>query len=232
MKSTFSENAQLAGTKTWSFIIAFILVLLIAGCGVDESDGTVTNTVALPGDDTIPLNLYCTDIGIHNETCILDDPANPYARSPIDNDGKFVLDADAPSATARFYLWGTALARGIGAPGENQFYVAYNLHLMWASSNSELTRLQALRAYRSYLDNYFDSVTFFEIPLDSGIFFPQGLNLFTGQLLFDPTDVNNTYTGPRLFNPDPNVNKDMASVEVGEWGYFYDQTLELFTRNF
>jgi hypothetical protein len=232
MINTYTENAQ----KTARLLLLALLsalVFLMTACGeVDSDDGDERNTVQLPTDDSIPLDLYCADIGLHTETCILDDPANPYARTPMDNEGKFELDALAPSATAKFYLWGTALARGVGAPGENQFFVAYSLHLMWASSNSELTRLQAIRAYRSYLDNYFDSVTFFEIPVDSDIFFPQSLNLFTGQLLFDPTDITNTFNGPRLFNIDPMVNSDMASVEVGEWGYFYDQTLELFTKNF
>jgi len=208
-----------------------VLLLAIAGCGKGGSDGDVENSIELPTDDTIPLDLKCADVGLYTETCVLDDKSNPYRNSVITEVNKFTLDADAPSYTARFYLWATALARGIGAGGENQFYVAYNLHLMWGASNSELTRVQALRAYQSYLDNYFDSLTYFEIPLDSEIFFPQSLNLFTGQLLFDPTAATNTYTGPRLFNPDPAINRDMASVEVGSWGYFYDQDLELFTGN-
>jgi len=211
--------------------LAAVLLLALGGCGVDEDDGEVRNTVALPTDDTIPLNLYCADIGITPDTCVLDDPGNPYARSSVTEDNKFDLDADAPSATARFYLWATALARGAGNPGENQFYVAFNLHQMWASSNSELTRLQALKAYRAYLDNYFDSVTFFEIPVGSGNLFPQSLNQGVGQMLFDPTDVGNTFgTSTRLFNPDPNINRDMASMETGGWGYFYDQTNEIFTK--
>ena len=227
MHVTKNRNTRLGG---WRGALAAVLLLAVAGCGVDESDGDQRNAVALPTDDSIALDLYCADIGITPNTCVLDDPANPYARTPMSVELKFELDADAPSATARFYLWATALARGIGAPGENQFYVALNLHRMWASSNSELTRLQALKAYRAYLDNYFDSTTFFEIPIDSGNFFPQSLNLFTGQMLFDPTDVSNTFTSTRLFNPDPNINRDMASIEVGSWGYFYDQTNEIFTR--
>ncbi|MBT8433496.1 MAG: hypothetical protein KJN95_02460 [Gammaproteobacteria bacterium] len=213
----------------WRLLIAGILALALSGCGeVDESDGDIRNTVALPTDDTIPLDLYCDDIGIFGEDCILDDPANPYATSPLSVELKFELDADAPSATARFYLWGTALAKGIGATGENQFYVALNLHRMWASSTSELTRLQALKAYRSYLDNFFNSTTFFEIPVDSGNFVPQSLNIFTGEMLFDPVDITNTFTSTRLFNPDMAINRFEAEIEVGIWGYFYDQNTEEF----
>lgn len=229
MTAKINRKAYIKGVIDWRLLVTGMLILVLSGCGeVDDNDGSVVNTVALPTDDTIPLDLYCEDIGLFTETCILDDPANPYANSPISEDLKFDLDADAPSFTAKFYLWGTALAKGIGAPGENQFYVALNLHRMWASSNSELTRLQALRAYRSYLDNYFESSTFFEIPLDSGNFVPQSLNIFTGEMLFDPADITNTYTSARLFNPDPNVNRFEAEIEVGEWGYFYDQNTEEF----
>lgn len=229
MTAKINRKAYIKGVIDWRLLVAGMLILVLSGCGeVDDDDGTVVNTVALPTDDTIPLDLYCEDIGIFTETCILDDPANPYATSPLSVDLKFELDADAPSFTAKFYLWGTALAKGIGAPGENQFYVALNLHRMWASSNSELTRLQALRAYRSYLDNYFNSTTFFEIPVDSGNFVPQSLNIFTGEMLFDPADISNTFTSTRLFNPDPNVNRFEAEIEVGIWGYFYDQITEEF----
>ena len=207
-------------------------VLAVAGCGGSGSGGTVSNTVQLPTDDTIPLDLYCADIGVRNNKCVLDDPGNPYARASVTDETKFTLDAAAPSATAKFYLWATALARGAGAPGENQFYVALYLHQMWAASNSELSRLQALKAYRSLLDNYFNSVTFFEIPINSGNFFPQNLNIFTGQMLFDPTNITNTFTSTRLFSPDPNINRDMANIEVGSWGYFYDQNTGQFTKNF
>ena len=215
---------------SWRLLLGGLLLVLLAGCGVDDDDGEVRNSVALPTDDTIPFDLHCEDIGIFPNTCVLDDPNNPYARSIVSEATKFELDADAPSSTARFYVWATALARGAGAPGENQFYAALNLHRMWASSNSESTRLQALKAYRAYLDNFFDSITFFEIPVNSGNFFPQSVNEFTGEMLFDPVDGTNTFNSTRLFNPDPNINRDMASMTVGSWGYFYDQTTEIFTK--
>jgi len=231
MKITSNPMAHTTSLKGKALIL-LAMVMLISSCGKDSDDGDIVNTVDLPTDDTIALKLHCADVGIFEETCILDDPANPYARAIVSEDNKFDLDAEAPSATAKFYLWGTALARGAGAPGENQFFTALNLHRMWAASNSELTRLQAIRAYRSLLDNYFNSVTFFEIPLDSENFFPQNLNMFTGQLLFDPTDLNNTFTTSRLFSADPNVNKDLANQEIGVWGYFYDQDVQQFIKNF
>ena len=137
---------------------------------------------------------------------------------------------DAPSETARFYLWATALAKGIGAPGENQFNTAQALHRMWDQNQNELTRTQALRAYRSYLDNYRNSVTFFEIPVDSDQFFPFSLDRFTGEMLFDPTNVSNQAgTAGQLFAADPGANQLLASEEVGMWGYFYDTDTRIFT---
>jgi hypothetical protein len=231
MKASWNKNMNCTSIKTRVFVL-LVVTLLIAGCGKDSDDGSVINTVQLPTDDSIPFVLRCTDVGIKNETCILDDSNNPYSRAAVNEGTKFGLDADAPSFTAKFYLWGTALARGAGAPGENQFYTALNLHRMWAASNSEITRLQAIRAYRSLLDNYFNSVTFFEIPIDSKKFFPQNLNRFTGQLLFTPTDLTNTFPSSRLFSEDANVNKDLANQEIGTWGYFYDQNTQQFIKNF
>ena len=218
-------------TASWRLLLGGLLLLALGGCGVSDSDGEARDSIALPTDDTIPFELYCADIGIYPNQCVLDDPDNPYARSIVSEKTKFELDADAPSATAKFYVWATALARGAGNPGENQFYAALNLHRMWASSTSETTRLQALKAYRAYLDNFFDSVTFFEIPVGSGNLFPQSLNQGVGQMLFDPTDVTNTFgTSTRLFNPADAINRDEASKLVGSWGYFFDQTTEIFTK--
>lgn len=228
MKVKMNRNAHFKVQGLWGLLATLLLVMALSSCGVDESDGEERNIVTLPTDDTQPFNFHCADMGVYPNTCVLDDSDNPYSRSIVSEDTKFDLDADAPSATARFYLWATALARGAGAPGENQFYAALNLHRMWAASNSELTRLQALKAYRSYLDNFFGSSTFFEIPVDSGDFFPFSLNVFTGEMLFDPVDITNTFTSTRLFNPDPLINRDMASMEVGVWGYYYDQATEEF----
>lgn len=231
MKATLNKNMDRVGLKSKA-IVLLAVTFLVVGCGKDSDDGTVTNTIQLPTDDSIPLVLRCANVGLKGEKCVLDDPKNPYARVIVNEKNKFALAADAPSATAKFYVWATALAKGAGAPGENQFFVALYLHRMWAASNSEPTRLQALRAYRSFLDNYFNSVTFFEIPIGSENFFPQNLNTFTGQLLFDPTALTNTFTSTRLFSADLNVNKNLANQKIGLWGYFYDQNTQKFIKNF
>jgi hypothetical protein len=133
------------------------LLGLLAACGGSEG-GYEVDQVELPVDYT--LNLYCEDAGIADSRCILDDPENPYARSLVNNETKFELYDNSPSAKSDFYLWATALAR---APiGENQYYTALSLHDLYTQGGSEVARDQAKRAYRSLLDNYYDSLTFFE----------------------------------------------------------------------
>jgi len=216
-------NTPILNARKVSFLpVLAAALLLLSGCGKDSSDGEVATIVALPTDDTIPFNLYCKDIGLVINSCVLDDPNNPYARSPLTTELKFELSADAPSETARFYLWATALAKGIGAGGENQFYAAQALHRMWSASGSELTRTQALRAYQSYVDNFRGSSTFFEIPLESEDFFPFSLDQFAGEMLYDPTNASNlSGTATPLFSPDFATNVARANQAIGEWGYLY-----------
>ena len=228
MMTKTAANAQ-SVTRIF-FLALFSSLLLLSACGKSSSDGDERNNVDLPTDDSQPFSLYCNNVGLFGEDCVLEDPENPYARSAVTEDNKFQLDADAPSSTARFYLWATALARSAGAGGENQFYVALNLHRMWAASDSEITRKQALRAYQSYLDNFLNSVTFFEIPVGSGETFPFSLDKFSGEMLFDPADTDNTFTSARLFNDDPDINRSLANQQVGEWGFFFDQDAEIFTE--
>ena len=221
---------SILNARKLSLLVLSGLLLALSGCGKDSEDGDIVNVIDLPTDDTRPFSLYCPNIGLFNETCVLDDPDNPYARSPIDEESKFELSADAPSETARFYLWATALAKGIGAPGENQFNTAQALHRMWDQNQNEISRTQALRAYQSYLDNYRNSVTFFEIPLESNEFFPFSLDRFTGEMLFDPTNATNqSGTAGQLFDANTDVNAAKARQEVGDWGYFYDEDTRIFT---
>ena len=127
--------------------------------------------------DTL-LNLRCAEVGINDETCVLIDAENPFRYVAIaefdvnlDMQGlpqppnfKFNLNNDIPAgptgAKARFYLWATALAK---APysGENQWYTARALHEVFTANADPLIQAQAIKAYRSVLDNFFGTVTFF-----------------------------------------------------------------------
>jgi hypothetical protein len=148
---------------------------MTAGCGSerDAADGQIVNDIVLPTD--VVLNLFCADVGLAGETCVLDDPENPFATTTIiefagpDVPGnKFEIANTIPlgptGAKARFYFWATAFA--YRQSGENQYYTALALHEVFdANSNpveqDELIREHALKAYRSLLDNFFGSVTVF-----------------------------------------------------------------------
>ena len=134
------------------------VILVTAGCG-EIDGGQVQNTVKLPVDSV--LNFRCEDEGIFPEDCVLDNPENPYVSVAITEDNKFDLAADAPSAKSRYYLWATALARGAGLQGENQYFTAVSLHQVYGESGSPTTRDQARTAYRSVLDNFFLAPSFY-----------------------------------------------------------------------
>ncbi len=213
-------------------IVAVVLGLFVlSGCDErDSGDGEVINQILLPTD--VVLNLYCEDVGINEEKCVLDDPENPYALVPTGefdpNDPlsprKFLLLQDIPpgpsGAKARFYLWATALARF--PSGENQWYTARALYELFdANSNpiskDEIVRAQALKAYASVLQNFYGSVTFFGTV-------PVSLNERTARDIFFPEEV-----GFRRLPPD-NVT---AVEQLTDWGFRYDVENDLvFPINF
>lgn len=222
MKKIFEQRAQDTKLNVLKAIFLCVPLLLVTGCGeVDLEDGQVSNNIDLPVDSV--LTLFCADAGIASEPCILDDPDNPYATVPISDANKFELSTAAPSAKARFYLWATAQA--VSPRGENQFFVAGALHEMFSESGSDLAREQALRAYRSVLDNYFNSVTFFEADFlpPPDIFFPFPVRKLVGQNMVAPA-------APL----DPLFAQPVEALALfGQWGYTYDdqETLD-FTPNF
>lgn len=226
MKHTFAKNAHPARTNSWRLALTCSLLVMLVGCGKNSSDGDERNTVALPTDAT--LDLYCDDVGLFNETCVLDDPDNPFAKTPFavddpDNEdgfnaGKFNLAAGlAGNPKALFYLWATALAR---APtGENQYYTALSLHQLYSVSESEVIRRQTIRAYRSTLDNFFDSNTFFEAsflpaPPPEGLFFPRLTRELTAENLAVPGGVLSLFDATDAGN-----NEFFARETMGSWGY-------------
>ena len=200
-------------------LVAGSMILLTAGCS-EVDGGTVQNSVELPIDST--LNFRCEDEGIYLEPCVLDNPENPYAKVAVTEDNKFDLSDKAPSAKSRYYLWATALAKGAGIPGENQYYTALSLHEVYAESASPTTRDQAKKAYRSVLDNYFLAPTFFGPFSPEESFFAVAIKDLVGQNLYDPSAENLV-----SFYADP-VN---ALAEISEWGYIYNietKTMSIF----
>jgi hypothetical protein len=213
-------NRMQAKPAVFKSTVLALLVLVASGCEErGASDGTVINQIILPTDTL--LNLACADVGIWRETCVLSDPENPYASvitaefNPNNPDGpsKFDLNADIPAgitgAKARFYLWATALARF--PSGENQWYTARALHELYNYNSDTLIQEQALKAYRSNLDNFFGSVTFFECC--GGISFSITLNEQVADDLYRTASTG----WVRLIPGDP-LN---AQSLIAEWGYTY-----------
>lgn len=232
MNNQFRIQATATFARTKLAILLGLLAVGTSACeGPSSEDGTVINSLLLPTD--VVLNLACENVGIKDEQCVLEDPENPFVTTTIiefdpnnpDADNKFDLFNSIPAgptgAKARFYFWATALARR--QSGENQFYTALALHELFdANSNvlstDELARAQALKAYRSVLDNFFGSVTVFTCcpgasPVGEPVAFAVPLNELTADNLFR-TDA----TGyRRLVDGDPLLVLELFV----DWGYAY-----------
>ena len=197
-------------------MLTALVILMTAGC--DEIDsGEVQNSVPLPQDSV--LNFRCEDEGIFPEDCVLDNPGNPYASVAVTEDNKFQLSDEAPSAKSRYYLWATALAKGAGIPGENQYYTALSLQEVFAESGSPTTRDQAIKAYRSVLDNFFLAPTFFVVTIDGEeASIAVSLKDIVGGNLFDPASAGlvSLYTDPAF-----------ALDDISSWGYVYDPVTQI-----
>ncbi len=216
--------------KTHAALFRLPLMVLIAlitvGCGGSNSGGTNITSIPLPTDTL--LNLYCENAGVWPDSCVAQDPQNPYRNVVIrefdvnnpDAETKFALADAIPEgrtgAKARFYLWATALARR--ASGENQWYTARALHELFNYNEDPVIQAQALKAYRSVLDNFFGSATFFECcanldPNGDPVPFSIPLNELTADDLYR-TDA----TGwTRLIPGDPLL----TISEMADWGYSY-----------
>lgn len=195
--------------KTKILITLFItLMIIITGC--DVKDGSIMGTVEVPTD--YQLDLYSADEGIHPDINILDDPQNPYADANLNMENVWDLSEECPSAKAKFYLWGTMLAR---IPiGEYQFHTAKSLHELYTVGGSENAKVQTKKAYRAVLDHFFDSVTWWQAGwVDEDTYYAVLLRDMVGQLLYNPVEMNLL----PLYN-DP----AQALADMSEWGYVFD----------
>ena len=232
------------------FAVLFVSAALVtAGCDEpDDTEGVSITSMPLPADTV--LNLNCAGVGVFPETCVLDDPENPFVNTGIiefnadteEEGNKFELAneiASGPSgAKSRFYFWATALAR---LPiGENQYYTALALHELYDAQiqvsgvGDPIVRDQALKAYRSVLDNFFSSVTFFACDFRDGVFQGCPSDNFDPDL-DDRANVSfplNETVADNLFRPDATgfatladtsaLPLDLAVLDLlSEWGYSY-----------
>jgi hypothetical protein len=203
-------------------ILALLLVTL-SGCGA--GDGQISNTIILPTDTL--LTLYCENVGVYPETCVLDDPNNPYRKVTITETNKFTLSTGAPSAKSRFYLWATVMAQS--PSGENQFYVASSLHELYTEGRSNNARTQAIKAYRSVLNNFIGSLTYWKADWlkDTLPTYAVPLKDWTGMRVYDPRSDNLLTLFPNSIS-DPTVSANQSQFDglqqLGAWppGYSYN----------
>ena len=194
-------------------MVACLITALASGCDVEDR-GVVRNEVPLPTDSI--LNFACEDEGIFPDECVLENTENPYRTANVTDDTKFGLSDAAPSAKSRYYVWATALARQ--PTGENQYFTALSLHQVFGESGSPTTRDQAIKAYRSVLDSFFFSATFFVVPFSSGeAAVAIAIKDEVGKNLVEPTDSSLV---PLYSNP------LFARDAISEWGYIYDPISE------
>ena len=214
MRTTNSNKIVSVAYTRLQVVLVGLVILLTAGCGGSDGGTGTAQTIApatLPTD--LRLNLRCEDVGINQETCILEDDDNPYrntvtgefdVNNPDEPVGKLELLKAIPAgptgAKARFYLWATALANR--ASGENQYFTAVALHELWTwqvedGFGDPLIQKQAKKAYRSLMDNFFGSATFLSTcdflnpsPPRPEFLYPVILTDNAGENLVDPTTVD------------------------------------------
>ncbi len=216
MKTLLNQYSQLVKTKTLYALAASLMAVTMSGCGGSAADnGQIITQVQLPTDAFS--YLYCPEVGVGEEGCVLEDPANVYSRSAVTDVTKWLLLDDIDGMASKkpmFYLWATALARL--PSGENQFYTAQTLHTIFSLEQSELARDQAKKAYRSLLDNFYGSVTF-----DS-----------TGQIQYFLRD----WTADRIVNPAtaglPQLfdSQAVAIQALNDWGYEYNTNTAMISK--
>ncbi len=225
MSNRNTKKTRASAFRGASTLLMGLFVLVAAGCeGPSDGDGTIANAIVLPTD--VVLDLACADVGINSEQCVLLDPENPYfnvkvSEFDVNNPNavtKFDLNAMIPAgptgAKARFYLWATALARS--PSGENQWYTARALHELWDANSDEVIRVQTLRAYRSVLDNFFGSVTFFTF---GGATTSRQLNAQVADDLYRPAATG--FATPIEWDPAVDIFEREVLELLTEWGYTY-----------
>ena len=141
------QNAAMGVLGTTRTVMSLTAVaILLAGCNAE--DGSPTAVLSNTG-----FSLYCPNVGIAADTCVLSDPENPYAKQTVNDSSKWTLASAAASERDKFYVWATAQAQE--PKGENQYNTALSLHELYHADSNVLAQAQAKVAYRSVLDNYF-----------------------------------------------------------------------------
>ena len=201
-------------------IMLIFCISIVSGCIDDGEENNVEN---LPTD--YKLNLECENVGIHPETCVMDDEENPYRFVSVNEDNKWDLSSGYPKAD--FYLWATAL--NSTPVGENQFTVAEQLHKLYTLDGSETIRIQAIKAYRAVLDEFYWSTRFVEawwIEDDELYYTEEVLRNSAGKRLVgtwkDYDNEAGMKSGNQMILSNLFETRFHALAEINKWGYVFD----------
>jgi len=214
-------------------LLAIMLILFISMVSGCVDDGEESNEVVLPTDNQ--LNLYCENVGIHPETCVMDDEENPYRFVGVGEESKWDLGSGYPKAD--FYLWATALAST--ATGENQFKVAEQLHKLYTLDGSEQIRKQTLKAYKAVLDHFYWSTIYTEawwIEDEDVVYAEESLRHMVGKRLFgtwrddDTNEIKNLEgmtLGSGMLLDNLFETEFHAQDQMNKWGFIFDKINEV-----
>ncbi|ETR66738.1 MAG: lipoprotein [Candidatus Magnetoglobus multicellularis str. Araruama] len=225
----YNQEGNMFKNKLLATMLIFF-ILIVSGCIDDGDEG---DEIVLPADNN--LNLYCENVGIHPEKCVMDDEENPYRYTGVNEEKKWDLCSGYPKAD--FYLWATALAST--ATGENQFKVAEQLHKLYTLEGNEHIRLQTIKAYRALLDHFYWSTTYTEawwIEDEDIVYAEEALRHMAGKRLLgtwtdDDTNETKNIKGMTLGNGmllDNLFETEFhAQDEMNKWGYIFDKVNEV-----
>ena len=109
MKTLLQRNGRSVVLKSFTLFLVALGAFGLSGCEErNADDGVPMNTLDLPTDTL--LNLACTDVGINGETCVLEDPENPFMNVAI-----IEYDVNNPGAENKFELFNQIPAGPTGA---------------------------------------------------------------------------------------------------------------------
>ena len=198
------QNAAMGVLGTTRTVMSLTAVaILLAGCKAE--DGSPTAVLSNTG-----FSLYCPNVGIAADTCVLSDPENPYAKQTVNDSSKWTLASAAASERDKFYVWATAQAQE--PKGENQYYTALSLHELYDNNSNGFAQSQAKAAYHSVLDNYYNATG--ALSVGSVI---SNLDLVAGtDFNYDVWGANTTLNGS--YASDPYFSDVFQATPGSGWG--------------
>jgi hypothetical protein len=200
MKISSKDKLFDKGATMQKLLVVPALGLLLAGC--NPADGTATGVASNEG-----FSLYCPNVGIADNQCVLSDPENPYANETVDDNTKYTLAAAATNERAKFYVWATAQAKS--QSGENQYNTALSLHQLFDDNANTAAQAQAKAAYESVLDNYYTSSSEVKVPTD---FSADAMSMYTWGA------IDLAYTGDSGIDDVIKATAGNGWADGGAWG--------------